>query len=161
MTLLLRERGKRGPSAVGPTKRVLRADGLECTETRGVHQRHYVCESETGLLQERPIFRIRSFHAPDVDQHLQVKMKHAHRLTMMWRDCPLDEEDFRCLHHGRAAVSQDRQRSIVVPIMDYLSQNVEVSARRQRIKKASADNLAAVAYARILEDLTGARHDSS
>jgi hypothetical protein len=43
--------------------------------------------------------------------------------------------------------------------MDYLSQNVEVSARRQRIKKASADNLAAVAYARILEDLTGTRHD--
>jgi hypothetical protein len=81
-------------------------------------------------------------------------MKHAHRLTMMWRD----DEDFSSPRHGRAAVSQDRQRSIVVPIMDYLFQNVDVSAYRQRIKKAPANNLASVSNARIFEDLTSTRH---
>jgi hypothetical protein len=48
----------------------LRADALEYAETRNVHERHYACQPEAGLLEQRPIFRIRSFYAPNVDQHL-------------------------------------------------------------------------------------------
>src|SRR5260370_15858998 len=59
---------------LGPTRgdgqKSLRADALEHAETRGVHERHYACQPEAGVLEEGPIFRIRSFHSPDVDQHL-------------------------------------------------------------------------------------------
>jgi hypothetical protein len=86
-------------------------------------------------------------------------VKHAHRFTMIRHDLPLDDENFPRPRHGGAAVSQNRQRSIVVPVMDYLSQNVGVSPLRQRIKKAAPDNFASVSYCKIFENLTGACHN--
>ena len=63
-------------------------------------------------------------------------MKRAHRFTMMRCDCPLDDENFSRLRHGRAAFSQDCQSPIVIPIVNYLSQNVDVPARRKHFEKS-------------------------
>src|SRR6266436_4287136 len=78
---------------------------------------------------------------------------------MIRHDLPLYDENFPPPRHGGAAVLQNRQRSIVVPVMDYLSQNVGVSPLRQRIKKAAPDNFASVPYRKIFENLTGACHN--
>ena len=48
----------------------LRADALEHTETRDVHERNDACQPEARVREQGPILRICSFHPPDVDQHL-------------------------------------------------------------------------------------------
>jgi hypothetical protein len=54
----------RNSLAIGMThvdrQRSLRADALEHTETRDVHERHYACQLEAGVLEERPLRWARS-----------------------------------------------------------------------------------------------------
>ena len=54
----------------GEFKKSLGANALEHTKTPDVHQWQDSRQPEAGVLEERAIFRIRAFHASDVDQHL-------------------------------------------------------------------------------------------
>jgi hypothetical protein len=45
----------------------LGADALEQTETPNVHERYYPRQPEASILEQRPIFRVRSFHAHQVN----------------------------------------------------------------------------------------------
>ena len=70
---------------------ILGADALEQSEPPGIHERNCTFQAEAGFFKEGSVFRIRSFHAPDVNQHFQVDVKHAHCLAMVRRDSPLDD----------------------------------------------------------------------
>src|SRR6266478_8435879 len=110
-------------------------------------QRDRLGEPETAARKDGRILVRRALPSPDVDEHLQVRVKNRERLAGILGEVSLHEDDTRAGRHRATAVREDGDRLVVRPVVDDVSQDVGVAADGNRVEEAPSDELAAVDHA--------------
>lgn len=86
-------------------------------------------------------------HRARVDHHPQVEDRDALSLEDRLREDRLDDQQQRAGRHRRPAVAQDRDRAVVVPVVDDVAEQVEVASLGHGVEEAPAHYAAAAVEA--------------
>src|SRR6185436_1884350 len=109
-------------------------------------------QRETGGCEQISIFLLGALLSPGHRQHVHVghgdPLVNRRRLYTFRHDA-LDQQDLAGPLHGFAAVAQDRDTLLVIPIMDDVFQNVGVGRLRHRVKKITRNDFASLGNASI------------
>src|SRR4030095_16941378 len=116
-------------------------------------------ESKSAVAEQLRVLRGRALAPPDVHEHLEIGVKHELRLPRVRGDLALHENETRRARHRSAAGGEDRDRLVVLPVVDDVAQDVDVAAWRYPAEEAAADEVAAVGDSRLLEQRPGALDD--
>jgi hypothetical protein len=92
-------------------------------------------------VKQCPIFRFGPLSSTAVDEpHIEKLV----RVRFVWRfRYPLEEEQAAVETHPAPAVYQDRQRGVVVPIVDDAAEEVRVTVSGHCFEEVACDDLAA------------------
>src|SRR4029450_9351113 len=111
-------------------------------------------EAKSAAAEQLRVLRGRALTPPDVHEHLEIGVKHEPRLPRVRGDLALHEHHTRRARHRSAAGREDRDRLVVLPVVDDVAQDVDVTAWRYRAEEAAADGVAADGDSHILKQLT-------
>src|SRR5208283_2267949 len=124
--------------------------------------RKNLSQLETGLLEESPEFRFGSLSTSCDDQHVHIVGCGAatlQRLVDSHGVDALDDQQLAMRWHRSPTIVQDYTRTLVVPIVDHVLEQVGIGSGWNLLEEAPTNHLASIRHPRALDLLFRALGD--
>src|SRR5262249_52710618 len=105
---------------------------------------HDAAHPEAGLIEQRLVLLLGALASAGGEQHLDVEALADERLVAGWND-ELDDQQPSALLHRAMTAREQRQRTLIVPVVQHVLEQVGVAARGYAREEVANDDLAAFA----------------